>query len=56
MVMNKAYEVIVGISYAQVEDSASAQNIPLYHFSQEYSKVSLFILSQGKAVVRNDNK
>jgi len=39
-----------------LDNSASAQNIPLQHFTWEYSKVSLFILSQGKAVARNDNK
>jgi hypothetical protein len=48
--------VSVGISYAPVENSTSAHNIPLQHLTQEYSKVSLFILSQGKAVTRNDNK
>jgi hypothetical protein len=51
-----ALEMLIGISYAQVEYSASAQNIPLQHFTREYFRVSLFILSQGKAVARNDNK
>ena len=39
-----------------LDNSASAQNIPLQHFTREYSKVLLFILSQGKAIARNDNK
>jgi hypothetical protein len=47
---------IVGISYAQVENSASAQN-SIVALHQEHSKISLFfIYSTGKAVARNDNK
>jgi hypothetical protein len=46
---------IVGISYAQVENSASAQTVVALH--QEHSKISLFfIYSTGKTVARNDNK
>jgi uncharacterized protein YaiI (UPF0178 family) len=48
--------VTVGISYAQVEDYVNAQNIIVELLTKEYSKVMLFILSQGKAVARNDNK
>jgi hypothetical protein len=39
-----------------LDNSRSAQNVLLQHFPQEYSKVSLFILSQGKVVARNNNK
>jgi hypothetical protein len=47
---------IVGISYAQVENSASAQN-SVVALHQEDSKVSLFfIYSTRKTGARNDNK
>jgi DNA-binding winged helix-turn-helix (wHTH) protein len=47
---------IVGISYAQVENSTSTQN-SVVALHQEHSKVLLFfIYSIGKIVARNDNK
>ena len=39
-----------------LDNSASAQNIPLQHFTREYSKISLFIFIPREVVARNDNK
>jgi hypothetical protein len=39
-------EILVGISYAHVECFPQAQKILLYHFTQEYSRLSY--LSLGK--------
>ena len=49
-------EMLVGISY---DYWIIPQAHRIYRYStspREYSKVSLFILSQGKAIARNDNK